>query len=363
MSREHSPLPDGLFEAGFRTLFQHARIGIAVVDLRGRILESNRALQRILDRGAEEIARGVETFTHPDDLAADVALFGELVEGRRDHYRLEKRYLRGDGEVIWGDLHVSLVRDDGGRPRYAVALLEDVTERRRLEEERSLLLERVLAVVSHDLRNPLATILLNATSILEIEAPSPAWTRECVESIVLSAEQMNHLLKDLVDISRIEVGRLALESLPISADSLLRGAILMLQPLAAERRVRLEGQAKGDLPPVLADHDRILQVFSNLVGNALRATPEGGAVTLGAEALDGEVRFQVSDTGDGIAEEHIPRLFDHLRHPERNGGGSDRRSGGLGLAIARGIVEAHGGEIWAESTPGEGSTFFFTVPT
>jgi signal transduction histidine kinase len=131
-----------------------------------------------------------------------------------------------------------------------------------------------------------------------------------------------------------------------------------LEPLASHQSLVLVCNTAAGLPPILVDGDRILQVFSNLVGNALKFTPAGGTITVQAEAADRAVRFSVADTGPGIPAEQIPRLWDRYWQASK----TDHRGAGLGLAIAKGIVEAHGGQIWVESEVGRGTTFFFTVP-
>lgn len=217
----------------------------------------------------------------------------------------------------------------------------------------------VLGVVSHDLRNPLTAILLNVTSLLEMPQAEdlPGWVREHMGWIVRSAEQMERLIQDLLDVARIEAGQLSVAPVPHDAGALVRCSVEMLAPLADERGIALCWEAPADTMRVRADPDRVQQVVSNLVGNALKFTPRGGTVTLGASPEGEWTRFWVRDTGHGIPPEHLPRIFDRFWQAQ-----NARRSGaGLGLAIARGIVEAHGGSIWVESAPGEGTTVHFTL--
>jgi PAS domain S-box-containing protein len=266
---------------------------------------------------------------------------------------------------------ITLAAAENGR-RYTtadVAMAEELAHRAGLAIDNARLYsraqqaiqarEKVLAFVSHDLRNPLATILLSASAILDTLTPdqlSP-WLTEQMQWIERSTDQMNRLIEDLLDVTRIEAGHLAIERYPVSAGRLIADVVEMLRPLAAERSVHLEGDTTLR-QHVVADRERILQVFSNLVGNAIKFTPRGGAVRLHAEAGEGEVRFGVTDTGIGISPEHVPYLFDRYWQARR----TTRGGTGLGLAIARGIVEAHEGRIWVESEVGEGSTFFFTLP-
>jgi signal transduction histidine kinase len=174
--------------------------------------------------------------------------------------------------------------------------------------------------------------------------------------IVRSAESMEYLIRDLLDVARIEAGQLRVSARPYDAARLVRDAADLFTPLAAGRGIHLVAVPPERAPRVRADPDRALQVFSNLVGNALKFTPREGVVTIGATEAGDDVRFWVRDTGPGIAEADFPRLF------ERFWQGKGRRDGaGLGLPIARGIVEAHGGRMWVESEVGVGTTVHFTL--
>ncbi len=217
----------------------------------------------------------------------------------------------------------------------------------------------MLAVVSHDLRNPLNVISLGATYLLKHlpEGPEAASWRKQGELIRRSAERAVHLIQDLLDVAKLEVGRMTVERKPESVKRLLDEVIELHRPLAESRGLRLEREEESELPPVLADRSRVLQVFSNLIGNALRFTPEGGRITVRARREGEAVGFAISDTGKGIASEHLPYLFDRYWQAK-----SSREGAGLGLPIAKGIVEAHGGHLQVESQPGVGSTFSFTLP-
>jgi PAS domain S-box-containing protein len=225
--------------------------------------------------------------------------------------------------------------------------------------------DEMLAVVAHDLRNPLNTIFMGSELALELSAQSPdAAGRRQLEIIRRSAQHMNRLIQDLLDASRIDSGALTLDLSLLTPAKLLHEAGEMLAPLAAHEKIRFQLHAEPDLPPLTGDKERILQVLSNLVGNAIKFTPAGGSVTLSADRfLDPTssstfVRFSVCDTGTGIPAEQLPHIFARGWQARRG----DRRGIGLGLAIASGIVEAHGGKIWVDSKYGAGSTFLFTVP-
>lgn len=213
----------------------------------------------------------------------------------------------------------------------------------------------VLGIVAHDLRNPLNCISLQ-TQLLTSLAPESS--RKPVDIILRSTGRIARLIQDLLDVARMEAGRLSVEPARVPTGPLVSEVVDAQQPLAAEACLKLRLELTPNLPAVSADRERLLQVFENLISNAIKFTAPGGSITIGAALADGAVRFWVADTGAGIPAENLPHLFDRFWQARR----ADRRGVGLGLPIAKGLVEAHGGRMWVESTPGRGSTFFFTVP-
>jgi DNA-binding NarL/FixJ family response regulator/signal transduction histidine kinase len=232
-------------------------------------------------------------------------------------------------------------------------------EQRALAEARhaSRLRDEVLGIVAHDLRNPVSAIATYASLLQDPDAGQEkrqAWAR----SVHALTEQMQKLIQDLLDVGTIESGTLTLDARPLSAASLLADAVELMGPVASAAGVRIQQEPVGPLPTVSADVDRVRQVFSNMIGNAIRFSPPGAAVTLRAESLGSEVLFLVTDSGPGVPLDDRPHLFDRFWQARQ----THRAGAGLGLAIAKGIVERHGGRIGVESRPGAGSTFFFTLP-
>jgi signal transduction histidine kinase len=172
-----------------------------------------------------------------------------------------------------------------------------------------------------------------------------------------AGERMNRLVQDLLDVAKLEAGRVAISARPVAVAPLVSEASGMLAPIAAEKQLRLETVIAEGLQEVVADEGRVIQVLSNLVGNAVKFTPAGGTITIRAEDAPGGVRFSVSDTGVGMTPDQLSQLFGQFWQANP----ADRRGIGLGLSIAKGIVEAHGGRIWVESQPGVGTTFHFTL--
>ena len=220
----------------------------------------------------------------------------------------------------------------------------------RASVEATQLRDQVLGVVAHDLRNPLATILMQ-TSISKSGKP--------IEVIRRAATRMNRLIQDLLDVSLIETGQLPIHRARLSGGELVVEAVETQKVLATSSSVELRLDVERGLPEVWGEHDRLLQVFENLIGNAIKFSTAGGVITVGAASRDQEVLFWVADTGSGIAPGSLPHVFDRFWQATKG----DRRGAGLGLPIAKGIVEAHGGRLWVESTLGRGSIFFFSLPT
>ena len=225
--------------------------------------------------------------------------------------------------------------------------------------------EHVLGVVSHDLKNPLGAIQLNAQRLGRLlggppDASLSERTRVSVERIEKSCRRMHGLIEDVLNVARLEAGKLiVLEKTRTLADSLLRDVYDMLEPLAAERQVRLSVHNHVAGCEVLGEPERLMQVFSNLVGNAIKFTPAGGDVVVELQGHTTAPTFSVRDTGPGIALADQAHIFDRFWQATRTA----RQGAGLGLAIAKGIVEAHGGDIWVQSSEGRGTTFYFTVPS
>ena len=213
--------------------------------------------------------------------------------------------------------------------------------------------EQVLAIVSHDLKNPLGAILITADALAKKGALPHA-----VGRIQRASHRMLRLIDDLLDFASIEAGQLAVKRQPQDAGALIRETLMSFEGVAQDKDLQLTADVAPDLPKIYCDRDRILQVLSNLVGNATKVTPTGGHITLRAERGENELLFTVLDNGPGILEEDLKHLFERYWRS----GEVEYRGTGLGLAIARGIIVAHGGRIWAESEFGRGATFFFTVP-
>lgn len=216
----------------------------------------------------------------------------------------------------------------------------------------------VLGIVAHDLRNPLGVIGMQSELLLRC-GDAPDGSRKPAEAIRRCALRMNRLIQDLLDVVRLEAGQqLPLERDRVSPRELVVEAAEDQRMVVAGSSLELSLEVTTDLPAIWGDRDRLLETFENLISNAIKFTPSGGRITVGASPREGEALFWVADTGAGVPASDVPHLFDRFWQAKQ----ADRRGVGLGLSIVKGIVEAHGGRVWAESAPGQGSAFYFTIP-
>lgn len=348
-------------DSWFRILVEQPLAGTYVIR-DGHFLYVNPRLAELFGYSVAEILHGkrVADLVAPEDRELVTRNIRQRLQGQVESIRYHFRGQRSDGSRI--DLEAYGTRAELDGEPVVIGLLLDISDRRALEDERAALLreaqqavrarEEVLAVVSHDLRNPLNAIVMS-TDMLLMQGGDGRST-EMLQRIKRLTGRMEVLIRDLLDVSSIEAGHFAVEIETEPVGEILREVSEMLESQAEERGVSLDVQ--GDAVEVEADYDRIVQVLSNLAGNALKFTPEGGRVAVLAVAEPGSVRFIVEDTGCGIPEEHRPHLFEPFWRGSAGGGA------GLGLAIAQGIVNAHGGDIAVESEVGRGTCMSFSLP-
>jgi light-regulated signal transduction histidine kinase (bacteriophytochrome) len=265
------------------------------------------------------------------------------------------------------EVHLTSLPWSHAELEVAAALRRDAVELdlgRQVVREQQAVQTRddVVAVVSHDLKSPLGAIQIQAGLILRAlpQDQQGPWMRiqKSVEGIQRSTKRMSTLIQDLLDVAKIDARRFAIEPMPHSLGSLVEDCLELFRPMAEQQGVTLEQRLPQPEVLVSADRERICQVLSNLVENALKFTPAGGTIQITAEPAAGTVKLAVRDTGPGIPQEQLPHLFNRYWQAPQNARGGT----GLGLYIAKGIVESHGGQIWVESHLGAGSTFTFTLP-
>jgi PAS domain S-box-containing protein len=354
-------------EERYRHTFDLAGSGIAHVGLDGRFLRVNASLAEILGYPPQElVGRTVKEISHPEDRDVTDARRGRMHAGEVDAVHFEKRYLRKDGLTIWADLTISPVRGPDGRTQYEIAIFEDITERKEAEEalraaheelkRSNAELEQFAYVASHDLQEPLRMVSSYTQLLQRRLGPGlDSDTSEFMGYIVDGAARMKQLIEDLLAYSR--VGTRGKEFGPFACEDALGRALANLRAAIEETRAEVTHDA---LPAVEGDDAQVAQLFQNLVGNALKFRGrEPPRVHVGVAARDGEWEFTVRDNGIGIEPQYFGRIFMVFQRLHSQG---DYAGTGIGLAICKKVVERHGGSIWVESRPGEGSTFHFTLP-
>ncbi len=234
-------------------------------------------------------------------------------------------------------------------------------ERRRLLTELQELRSAFTSMLVHDLRAPL-TVIQGYAQLLDNGSPGPVTDKQqkYLREIQSSCDRMIGLISEILDLSKLEAGRLAIEARPLDVAALVAGIVDRMQPVATRSEIRLELQTRLPIEPVMADAGRIEQVLMNLLNNALKFTPSGGAIVVEAADVDGDAEITVSDTGPGMPANELPLLFE--RFSQASTAKAAPGGTGLGLVICRHLVEAHGGRIWAKSEVGKGSRFAFHLP-
>jgi two-component system, sensor histidine kinase and response regulator len=365
-------------EAMFRGTFENAAVGIDHVDLEGRFLRINQKFCEILGYTHEELfTKTWMELTHPDDLAADLELYGRLLRGELASYTLEKRFIRNDRSSVWVHLTVSFMRDAAGRPAYCIAIFEDISERKRLDTELRQAKEAAeaanrakdefLANVSHEIRTPMNAIL--GMTELTLDTELTQHQRQCLLTVKSAADNLLGIINDLLDFAKIEAGKLELDPTDFSLRLAIGDTLRALGVRADKKGVELIYDVDPAVPDdLIGDAVRLRQVVLNLVGNAIKFTDSGEVVVQvqaehASDPLDRQqaiLRFIVRDTGIGIPLDKQATVF---RPFEQEDASTTRKHGGtgLGLTIAAQLVALMGGQISINSSPGEGSTFAFTA--
>ncbi len=339
--------------------------GVTIADGKGRILRRNRAGREILGPSPE--IEGDQSFTryaghfgvrYPDNRSVPPEQFplaravrGETVSG-------EELVLVGpDGRKLHLLFSTSVVRDKEGRVALAMSIYRDITQIRQLEQAR----EEFISLVAHDLRSPL-TVITGFAGLLQRLPPElhcQPQERKAVESILVSAKRMERMVADLLDVSRIGSNRLTLNMEPVELTALVREVVERAREVTQDHEIHVD--VLGSIPPLKADPVRLEQVLVNLLSNAAKYGYPETVIRVKLERRGEEVQVAVTNRGPGIPPEDLPQLFTRFQRTRFSREG--RIPGlGLGLYISKGLVEAHGGRIWAESMPGKTTTFYFTLP-
>ena len=365
-------------ERARRTLMEQMLAGVVEGDATGKFSMVN---QRFCDitghTEAELLGMPVYDLTHPEDSPRCAELYQRLLE-TGESFVMEKRYRRKDGSYVWVNTNVSPIYNKQGAIEKAVAVVTDITDRKRAEREREQLLKQekaaraeaqaanqskdeFLTVVSHELRSPLNSILGYAR-LLRTRPSDVSQIKQTVEIIERNGRMQLQLIEDLLDTARIISGKLKLEVHPVALVGVVAAAIEAVRPAAQAKGIEMVSDIDPRAGQITGDPGRLQQVVWNLLSNAIKFTPRSGRVELRMESVDHCIRITVSDTGKGIEPEFLPFVFDRFRQSDSS---SARRFGGLGLGLSlvKQLVELHGGTVEAASEgPGRGATFRVMLP-
>jgi PAS domain S-box-containing protein len=359
----------------FRGYFENSQVGMSVTSQDKGWLQVNDQLQKMLGYSMDELRQLTwAELTHPEDLDEDLRKFEQMLAGKIDHYAMDKRFIRKDGEIVYTNLTVSCIRDEKGAVQTIMASAMDITERMLAEEElRQARLAAddankaksdFLANMSHEIRTPMNAVIGMAHLALKTDLTPKQ--RDYLNKIQSSANALLGIINDILDFSKIEAGKLDMESLEFDLDDVLDNLANLVTVKAQEKKELEVLFATGmDVPRYLVgDPLRLGQVLINLANNAVKFT-EGGEIVVSAELVGQkngrvELKFAVSDSGIGLTEDQVAKLFQSFSQADTS---TTRKYGGtgLGLAISKKLVNMMGGEIWVESEYGQGSSFIFTA--
>jgi PAS domain S-box-containing protein len=362
-------------ETDHRAIFERSPIGIARISSEGELLEANPALLHMTEHDFQTM----RSHAWPDllrayDQAATRSQFAPLLAGITDGQSVQVRAGTGGGKWLWLQLTATSIPDASGRPEHVLVMVEDVTIVREAQDKLSEALEsqrsanttlekldrtktEFLSIVSHEFRTAL-TGIQGFSELIRDGGLEPDEVRAYGGYIFNDADRVNSLIGDMLDLDRMESGRMSIRTADVDINEVLSDAIARA---GSSPSVDFKADLDPRLPIVVGDRDRLVQVVSNLVNNAVKYSPDGGTVTLSSRSEGGFALVSVTDTGVGIPPDEIGHVFERFRRV-RSGAAQSIPGTGLGLTIVKQIVEMHGGKIWVESAVGHGSAFHFTLP-
>lgn len=359
-------------EAQFRGLFTQSHIGTAIVGLDKCFIRVNRAFCHFLGYSENEIlGKKIADFTHPEDLGIGMNEMKQIIEDEMEFATLQKRYLRKNGDVVWGELTISIVRDEQNKPLYFLPVIHDITERynavQTIKEneiklkESNALKDKLFSIIAHDLRSPFNNIMGFTKLLIENtkDFGDPKFTKY-LEIINSTASNTIVLLDNLLSWAKSESGQIYFNPENQILSFIIKEVFELSNSVAQKKNIVLNYFESEEIV-VFADQNMILTILRNLISNAIKFTNSYGKIDVYASQVDRFIEIAVSDNGVGIDEDTQKKLF-NLTTIKSTQGTANEKGTGLGLILCKDFVEKHGGIIWVESILGKGSTFKFKLP-
>lgn len=345
-----------------QSILDHSPSSIFLKDLEGRIVIANKQFAKVFKRPLKDLIGKTNYDLVPPVIAQSFEQNDKIVIDSRKTIEIEEVAELPDGTHTFISAKFPVYNSEG-EIKYLGGIATDISDRKKFEkslQEAVRVREEVLAIVSHDLRNPLGVMMVGA-ALIERKSPDDEfgkWVKNQAQRIHKGGQKMNALIEDLLSLAKIEAGHFTLNKSPYLITQLLDEAMEFAQAAASEKEILIKKVSQIDGHTIDCDGAQISRVFSNLISNAIKFTPQEGMIILEAKTQSDEVIFSVTDTGPGIAEHHLPNVFDRFWQAQNTA----HKGTGLGLAIAKGIIESHNGRIMASSQFGEGATFSFCLP-
>lgn len=352
-------------EERFRSAFNSAAIGIALIGLDGRFIEPNQALAHIFGYTEEELtAKFFQDLIHPDSLEGDQNLLNQLIAGNLREVNIERQVMHHKGYYFWVQVNAALLHDALGKPLYFITQIQDISRRKQAEKELNNLMKiksEFTSMVSHELRTPL-TAIKEGISIVQEELVGTVndQQKKVLDTAKKNVDRLARLINEVLDFQKLEIGKINWNLKENDLAEVIHEVYETMLPEIKEKKLDFFLSLEENMPRIRFDKDKIIQVLVNLISNAKKFT-EHGEIKIKAQKEAEQIHVMVQDTGEGIRPEDMPKLFQSF---QQLGGSSERKVGGtgLGLAISQKIVAQHGGIIWAESEFGHGTIFHFTLP-
>lgn len=360
-------------EKRFRNIFENSGIGMAILEPDGRFIKVNRSFREMIGYNETEITEmNFRDITHPDDIDKSVKLKQKLVDNEaQENALIEKRYLHKKGNIIWALTNASVIRNENGKPIYCIAQIQDITERKKAEEQLvkyadelktlNASKDKFFSILSHDLRSPFNALL----GITEYVSQSfndltPEEIRDSFRNVYSSSQKLYNLILNLLEWSRLQTGRFEVDKTAIEVHNLVEEIKELYNENARMKNIKIESDIPTGLN-IYADRYMMETILRNLVSNAIKFSSPGGKVKIEVAIRDIFAEISVADNGAGISPENCKKLF-RIDEQYRTDGTAAEKGTGLGLILCKEFIEKNNGTIYVESEEGKGSRFWITVP-